>query len=77
MLNLLAEILLWIILQSWFNENVSNVYIQKECVGLTVSQKGWWIWIEVFNSWYILYFFPYILLAFQFSAHWKLYRMCF
>ena len=27
-------------LQLWFNENISNYYIQKECVGLIVNQKG-------------------------------------
>ena len=32
---------------------------------------------ESFNYWNTLYLFPYIQFAFQFSAHWKLYRMCF
>ena len=44
MLNFLADVFLRTILQSWFNENVWNLYIQKECVGLTDNQKDWCIW---------------------------------
>ena len=43
MLNFSAEIF-WTILQLSFNENIWNYYIdQKECLGLTVNQKYWFI----------------------------------
>ena len=59
MLNFSAEIFFWRILQLWFNENVSNYYIdQKECVEWQSIQKNWYIWNIEFS------FFFFIQLAF-------------